>query len=60
MAFITDNMGIEGGIGNMSAYRMRGIDKMVVRTKGGATKAKIKTDVKKLWKKFAKLVISFW
>ncbi len=44
MAFITDNMGIEGGIGNMSAYRMRGIDKMVVRTKGGATKAKIKTD----------------
>jgi hypothetical protein len=44
MAFITDNMGIEGSIGNMSAYRMRGVDKMVVRTKGGATKAKIKTD----------------
>ncbi len=44
MAFQTDNIGIAGSFGNLSTYKMRGVDKMVVRTKGGATKAKIKTD----------------
>ena len=32
------------GIGNLSAYRMRGVDKIVVRRKGGASKKRIKND----------------
>lgn len=33
-----------GSIGNLTAYRMRGVDKIIVRRKGGASKERIKND----------------
>ncbi len=42
MAFLNNTMGIIGSFGNLSAYRMKGSDKIIVRTKGGASKKKIK------------------
>jgi hypothetical protein len=42
MATLDGNLGLQGSFGNLSSYKMRGVDKLVVRTKGGASKAKIK------------------
>jgi hypothetical protein len=36
--------GLEGGLGGLSFYKMRGVEGIVVREKGGLTKEKIKTD----------------
>lgn len=41
MAFLND-LNITGSIGNLSFYRMRGVDKIVVRTKGGPSKEHVK------------------
>ena len=35
-------MSFTGPIANLSAYKMRGIDKIIIRTKGGASKSRIK------------------
>jgi hypothetical protein len=43
MAFLHD-LNITGGLGDMSAYRMKGVDKIVVRRKGGAKRDKILND----------------
>lgn len=43
MAIQNGNFGFTGSIGNISGYRMRGHDKAIVRTKGGASKRQIKT-----------------
>lgn len=42
MAFLTDGINFTGSLGKLSAYKVRGSDKIIVRTKGGATKAQIR------------------
>ena len=42
MARIKGPLQIEGGMGSMSFYNRRGSDKIIVRTKGGASKQVIK------------------
>jgi hypothetical protein len=46
MAFLNNNTMFIGSIGNLSSYKMRGSDKIIVRTKGGADKATIKKSPK--------------
>jgi hypothetical protein len=41
MAILEKGIEFTGSIGNMSAYRMKGIDKIIVRTKGGGSRKKI-------------------
>jgi hypothetical protein len=43
MAQLSKNFDFTGSLGNVSAYKMRGSDKIILRTKGGASKNKIKT-----------------
>lgn len=43
MARLTSDIQFTGSLGNLSAYRMKGSDKIVVRTKGGPSKKAIKT-----------------
>ena len=43
MANITGPIGFTGKLQNISAYRMRGSDKIILRMKGGASKERIKT-----------------
>ena len=43
MAKIASEFAFTGSLGNLSAYKMRGVDRIVIRTKGGASKKKIKT-----------------
>ncbi|MHB9055652.1 MAG: hypothetical protein ACYC2P_05795 [Paludibacteraceae bacterium] len=43
MATVKGPLQIEGAMGNMSFYTRRGSDKIIVRSKGGASKRKIKT-----------------
>jgi len=43
MARITNGIQFEGSIGNISAYKQKGSDKVILRTKGGASKLKIST-----------------
>jgi hypothetical protein len=38
--------GLRGSLGDVSFYKMRGVDDTIVRTKGGFTKERIKTDPK--------------
>lgn len=42
MAIIKDGIQFTGSLGNMSAYTMKGSDKIILRMKGGASKNKIK------------------
>lgn len=42
MGTLTSDIQFTGSVGNLTAYRMRGTDKIVVRRKGGATKERIK------------------
>ncbi|MGB8192527.1 MAG: hypothetical protein WCF67_11445 [Chitinophagaceae bacterium] len=42
MARLLSDMPFTGSLGNISAYKMRGSDKIILRTKGGASKEKIK------------------
>ncbi len=42
MAKLASNLSFTGSLGNLSAYKMRGVEGTVVRIKGGATKKKIK------------------
>lgn len=44
MPKLIGNIQFTGSLDNMSAYKMRGSDKIILRTKGGATKEKIKKD----------------
>lgn len=44
MAKIEGPILFTGSIGNLSAYKRRGSDKIILRTKGGASKDKIKND----------------
>ena len=46
MASMNGNMGFIGSMGNISAYKMLGSDKIIIRTKGGAKKDKIKRSPK--------------
>jgi hypothetical protein len=41
MAILEHGIKFTGSVGNMSAYRMKGTDKIVVRTKGGGSRKKI-------------------
>jgi hypothetical protein len=43
MAHLTSGIQFTGSLGNLSAYRMKGSDKIVVRTKGGPSKQKVAT-----------------
>lgn len=43
MALLDSEFSFTGPLGNLSAYRMRGTDKIVIRRKGGASKKQIKT-----------------
>ncbi|HEY1019514.1 MAG TPA: hypothetical protein VGE25_10965 [Sediminibacterium sp.] len=43
MAFLYGKGGFTGSLGNLSAYQPKGSDKIILRTKGGATKKQIKT-----------------
>jgi hypothetical protein len=43
MAILASEITFIGSLGDLSAYRMRGSDKIIVRRKGGADKNKIKT-----------------
>lgn len=43
MAIIKNPIQFTGSVGNLTAYTMRGSDKIILRTKGGASKKKIKT-----------------
>jgi hypothetical protein len=43
MAKLNGTIEFTGGLGNVSAYTLRGSDKIILRTKGGASKEKIKT-----------------
>lgn len=43
MAQINSPFSFTGSLQNLSAYKRRGSDKIILRTKGGATKVKIKT-----------------
>lgn len=42
MAQITQGLAFTGSISNLSAYKMRGSDKIILRTKGGPSKNMIK------------------
>lgn len=42
MAFLTNGINFTGSLGKLSAYKVRGSDKIIVRTKGGASKAQIR------------------
>jgi hypothetical protein len=46
MAKLDGNFGFNGPLGNVSAYKMRGVDGIILRRKGGASKEKIKTSPK--------------
>jgi hypothetical protein len=41
MATLQGDIDFTGSIGNLSAYKMRGLDKTILRSKGGASKKKI-------------------
>jgi hypothetical protein len=43
MGTLNNNLSFTGSVGNLSAYTMRGHDKVILRTKGGATKRQIQT-----------------
>src|SRR5687768_1629735 len=43
MAQISQGLTFTGSLSNISAYKRRGSDKIILRTKGGASKKKIKT-----------------
>jgi hypothetical protein len=43
MAKLKGNLQFTGSLGNVSAYKRRGSDDVILRTKGGASKEKIKT-----------------
>jgi hypothetical protein len=43
MAYLTSEVQFTGSLGNLSAYRMKGSDKIVLRTKGGPSKKAIAT-----------------
>lgn len=43
MALLDSEFSFTGSLGELSAYRMRGTDKVVIRRKGGASKNQIKT-----------------
>lgn len=43
MARITNGLQFEGSIGSMSAYKQKGSDKIILRTKGGPSKHKVAT-----------------
>ncbi|MEI3802676.1 MULTISPECIES: hypothetical protein [unclassified Chitinophaga] len=42
MAYFTNGITFVGAIGNMTAYKMRGSDKVIIRGKGGASKEQIR------------------
>jgi hypothetical protein len=44
MAQASGNFGFTGSLSNLSAYKMRGFDKVILRTKGGASKRRIRYD----------------
>jgi hypothetical protein len=44
MAILDSAFGFTGPLGNLSAYKMRGSDKIILRRKGGASADKIKND----------------
>ena len=44
MAFLSNGFNFEGTLGDFSAYRMKGSDRIIIRLKGGPSKKKIKTD----------------
>ena len=44
MAKLTGNLSFTGSLANLSAYTRRDLDKVILRTKGGASKEKIKRD----------------
>ena len=44
MSKLEGNILFTGSMGNLSAYKRRGSDKIILRTKGGASKDKIKND----------------
>ncbi|MBT1704011.1 hypothetical protein [Chryseosolibacter indicus] len=44
MAILSSEITFTGSIGQLSAYKMRGSDKIIIRKKGGASKEKIKHD----------------
>ena len=44
MALLESLLQFTGSMGNVSAYRMRGVDKIIIRKKGGATRDKIKNN----------------
>ncbi len=43
MGTLNNDLSFTGSVGNLSAYTMRGHDKVILRTKGGATKRQIQT-----------------
>lgn len=43
MATLISDIMFTGSLGNLSAYRMKGSDKIILRKKGGATREKIRT-----------------
>jgi len=43
MAYLTKGPGYTGSLGDLSAYRMQGVDRIVLRTKGGASRDKIRS-----------------
>ena len=44
MAHLTEGLTFTGPISNLTAYKMRGSNKIILRTKGGATKEQIRND----------------
>ncbi len=44
MARLTSDILFTGSLGNISAYKMRGVDRVILRTKGGPSSARIKKD----------------
>jgi hypothetical protein len=44
MAKLIPGINFTGSLGNLSAYKMRGSDEIILRKKGGATKRRIKND----------------
>ena len=44
MAKVSLDLPFTGSLGNCSVYKMRGVDKLIIRSKGGPDKNKIKTD----------------
>jgi hypothetical protein len=42
MAILKNGLQFTGSVGNLSAYTRRGSDKVIIRTKGGASRDKIK------------------